>query len=502
LRKPRKQPRVQLDGQCRLAGVGRLATGIEEQPFLRRGRSGLRAARCHGFGEEACGTLFGGLPAAGDAPASEPKPVRETRDAREDQKPKQRFHAKSIAVQTQLADFIRDTPEGREADSILRKCVHCGFCTATCPTYQLLGDDLDGPRGRIYLIKRALEGAEVTERTRLHLDRCLTCRACETTCPSGVRYGRLADIGRAVVEARTTRGPWDRLQRWTLAFAIPRSRVFGFFLKMGQAFRPLLPRPLQKKIPPVARSAGEWPAPRHARKMLALAGCVQPALAPSINAAAARVLDRIGISLVEARGAGCCGAVRFHLNRQEEGRDDMRALIDAWWPMVERGEVEAIVMTASGCGATVREYGDLLAQDPAYRDKAARIAALTKDLCELVPSESLPQRPIGGRVAFQSPCTLQHGQQIRGKVEALLARAGYDLSPVNDGHLCCGSAGTYSILQPELAAELRARKLACLEEGAPQVIATANIGCLSHLQGASSTPVRHWIELFDEAYRS
>src|SRR3954469_11978954 len=295
-------------------------------------------------------------------------------------------------MQTRLADFIRDSAAGREAEAILRKCVHCGFCTATCPTYQVLGDDLDSPRGRIYLIKRALEGAPVTARTRLHLDRCLTCRACETTCPSGVRYGRLADIGRAVVESRTSRSPWDRIQREVLSFVLPRTVFFNLLVRIGQSLRPVLPRLLKEKVPPKMAPAGGWPAPRHARKVLALAGCVQPALAPAINAAAARVLDRIGISLVEARGAGCCGAVRFHLNRQEEGRDDMRALIDAWWPMVERGEVEAIVMTASGCGATVREYGDLLAHDPAYRDKAARIGALTKDLCEVIPWEALPQR--------------------------------------------------------------------------------------------------------------
>ena len=402
-------------------------------------------------------------------------------------------------MQTQLADFIRDTPEGREADSILRKCVHCGFCTATCPTYQLLGDDLDSPRGRIYLIKRALEGAPVTGKTRLHLDRCLTCRACETTCPSGVRYGRLVDIGRKVVEERTERSAWDRAKRAALAFALPRTAFFSFALGLGRLARPLLPAALKRKILSKAKPAGVWPAPRHARKMLALAGCVQPALAPSINAAAARVLDRLGISLVEAEGAGCCGAVRFHLNKQDAGRDDMRALIDAWWPLVERGEIEAIVMTASGCGVTVKEYAHLLAHDPAYRDKAARISSITRDLIEVLSAEALPQRPMKTRVAFQSPCTLQHGQQIRGGAEALLARAGYEIVPVEDGHLCCGSAGTYSLLQPALSKELRARKLANLHKGEPQVIATANIGCLSHLQSATDTPVRHWIELLDDA---
>jgi glycolate dehydrogenase iron-sulfur subunit len=408
-------------------------------------------------------------------------------------------------MQTSLAEFIRDTPQGREADAILRKCVHCGFCTATCPTYQLLGDELDGPRGRIYLIKQALEGAPVTERTRLHLDRCLTCRACESTCPSGVQYGRLADIGRELVEQRVPRPRAARLMRAALAFALPRTRLFGVALRLGQLVRPLLPAALGSKVPPRAPAAGAWPAPRHARRMLVLAGCVQPVLAPAVNAAAARVLDRAGISLLEARGAGCCGAVRFHLNDQDGGRDDMRALIDAWWPAVERGEIEAVVMTASGCGSTVREYPHYLAADPAYREKAQRIAALTRDLSEVVAAEAQALGERFGaaapraRVAFQSPCSLQHGQQIRGVVEALLSRAGYELTPVAEPHLCCGSAGTYSIVQPELSLRLRARKLGALHAGVPAQIATANVGCLAHLQAGTETPVRHWIELVDEA---
>jgi glycolate oxidase iron-sulfur subunit len=400
-------------------------------------------------------------------------------------------------MQTSLADFIRGSAEGREAEEILRKCVHCGFCTATCPTYQVLGDDLDSPRGRIYLMKRALEGAPVSGRTRLHLDRCLTCRACETTCPSGVRYGRLVDIGRAVVEQRAPRAPLDRMKRALLAFALPRTRLFALGVRVGQLVRAFVPAGLKTKIPATLEKRGEWPAPRHARKMLVLAGCVQPVLAPDINAAAARVLDRCGISLIEAPGAGCCGALRFHLNYQEAGRADMRALIDAWWPLVERGEVEAIVATASGCGVTLKDYAHLLAQDPGYRDKAARIAALAKDLSEVIPFEALPPGGARGRVAFQSPCTLQHGQQVRGTAEARLARAGFELTAVRDGHLCCGSAGTYSLLQPAIAGELRRRKLGTLEEGAPDCIATANIGCLSHLQGAARVPVRHWIELLD-----
>jgi len=407
-------------------------------------------------------------------------------------------------MQTNLADFIRDSAEGREAEAILRKCVHCGFCTATCPTYQLLGDDLDSPRGRIYLIKRVLEGAPVTGRTRLHLDRCLTCRACETTCPSGVQYGRLADIGRAVVEERTTRPAWDRAKRAVLAFGLPRTGLFSFFLNVGRLFRALLPEKMKRMIP-AKSEVGEWPAPRHRRKMLVLAGCVQPALAPSINAAAARVLDRIGISLIEAGGAGCCGALRFHLNHQAAGRDDMRALIDAWWPLAERGEVEAIVMTASGCGSTVKEYGHLLANDPQYREKALRISSMTKDLSEVLSRENIPAVHAGVRVAFQSPCSLQHGQQLHGTVETILEKAGFTLTAVRDAHLCCGSAGTYSLLQPEISAELHDRKLAALHEGGPQCIATANIGCLAHLQGGNedggAPPVRHWIELLDEAVR-
>ncbi len=399
-------------------------------------------------------------------------------------------------MQTELAAFIRDTPEGREADAILRKCVHCGFCTATCPTYQLLGDELDGPRGRIYLVKQVLEGATPTARTQLHLDRCLTCRACETTCPSGVQYGRLADIGRGIVEAKVPRAPWQRALRAALGFALPRPRLFAALLGLGRRFRFLFPR----LVPAPAAPAGAWPAPRHARRMLALAGCVQPALAPRINASAARVLDRVGVSLIEAPGAGCCGALRYHLNDQDAGCADMRALIDAWWPYVARGEIEAIVMTASGCGATVKEYGHLLAHDPAYREKAERIAALTRDLSEVIPADAVPERAGLGRIAFHSPCSLQHGQQLRGKAEALLARAGFELTPVPDAHLCCGSAGTYSILQPALSQELRSRKLAALQSALPVGIVTANIGCLTHLQGGGAgVPIAHWVELLDEA---
>ena len=406
-------------------------------------------------------------------------------------------------MQTALADFIRDTPEGREADAILRKCVHCGFCTATCPTYLLLGDENDGPRGRIYLMKQALEGQEITDRTRLHLDRCLTCRACETTCPSGVQYGRLLDIGRKLVEEKTARPAWERIKRRVLAEVLPRRSVFAPLLKLGRLARPFLPESLAEKVPAAPPAVGAWPAPRHARKMLVLAGCVQPALSPGINAAAARVLDRIGISLVEAKGAGCCGALRFHIGYQEEGLSDMRALIDRWWPLVERGGVEAIVMTASGCGAVVKEYAHLLRHDPAYAGKAEKISAMTRDVCEVIEAEFGRIEPIlarkaGVRLAFHPPCTLQHGQNIKGVTERLLAMAGFELTPVPDAHLCCGSAGTYSLLQPELSDKLKRNKLSALGSGAPEEILTANIGCLAHLQSGTELPVRHWIVALEE----
>ena len=414
-------------------------------------------------------------------------------------------------MQTHLADWIKDTPEGIAAEAILRKCVHCGFCNATCPTYQLRGDELDGPRGRIYLIKQMLEGEPVSARTGLHLDRCLTCRACETTCPSGVQYGKLVDIGRAVAAQKLERPWFERLQRFALASVLPRPWLFAPLVTLGRWFRWLLPAALAAKVPADAPDSGARPPVRHARRMLVLAGCVQPTLSPDINAAAARVLDRIGISLVEANGAGCCGALRFHLDYQDDGLQDMRRLIDAWWPLVERGEIEAIVMTASGCGVTVKEYGHYLAGDPAYRDKAARISAMTRDLSEVLQAErDLLETTLAGlapratdkpdvrSVAFHPPCTLQHGQQLRGVAEGILSAAGFTLVPVPDAHLCCGSAGTYSLLQPALSAQLQAQKVAALQSGDAAMILTANIGCQSHLAAAARLPVRHWVVALDE----
>jgi len=410
-------------------------------------------------------------------------------------------------MKTELAQFIKDTPQGQEANRILRACVHCGFCNATCPTYQLLGDELDGPRGRIYLMKEMLEGRAVSAKTQLHLDRCLTCRACETTCPSGVEYGRLVDIGRNIVEQRVGRSPGEALKRKALRAVLPNPALFTALLKLGQLARPLLPAALKRKVPKAAR-ATPWPAPRHVRRMLVLQGCVQPGIAPTINPALARVLDRIGISLIAAPKAGCCGAVAYHLNAQDEGLEAMRRNIDAWWPYVEQG-VEAIAMTASGCGVMVKEYGHLLAHDARYAQKAQRISDLTRDASEILRAESaaLSARRAHHasrttRVAFHSPCTLQHGMQLRGVVEPLLAVAGYSLTPVPEAHLCCGSAGTYSILQSELSQKLLANKVAALQSGKPEVIATANIGCLAHIQTGTALPVRHWVELIDEAMGS
>ena len=410
-------------------------------------------------------------------------------------------------MQTKLADFIKDTPEGRDAEAILRKCVHCGFCTATCPTYQLLGDELDGPRGRIYLIKQVLEGAAPSAKTQLHLDRCLTCRSCETTCPSGVHYSRLLDIGRHVVDRQVPREGGAAFERGVLRAIVPHPSRFGPLLRLGRLVRPLLPAALRRKVPAHIAPAGPWPARAHARKMLVLAGCVQPALSPNTNAAAARVLDRLGITLVRVAGAGCCGGVSFHTGADDEARDYMRRNVDAWWPHVTAG-AEAIVITASGCGTMVKDYDYQFSRDPAYADKARRISELTKDIGEVIAAEEgklktlIPQPSSLGprqRVAFHSPCTLQHGLKLKGTIEALLTSLGYELTPVPDAHLCCGSAGTYSILQPELAGQLRDNKIAALESGKPDAILTANIGCQAHLQSVTELPVRHWIEAIDES---
>lgn len=403
-------------------------------------------------------------------------------------------------MQTSIHPELSVLPQVSEAEDILRACVHCGFCTATCPTYQHFGDERDGPRGRIYLIKQLLETNTVTEKTQEHLDRCLTCRSCETTCPSGVQYGRLVDIGRGIVEEKVERKPLDKLTRWALRKILPYPKRFGFLLFWGQLFRPLMIGPLriiQKKVPP-KKTASPWPSNSHSRKMIALAGCAQSMTTPNTNAATARVLDKLGVTLVEAPKAGCCGAVDYHLAAHNDGLQAMRNNIDAWWPAIEAG-AEAIVMTASGCGAMVKEYGELLEHDSAYADKAKRVTELTKDISEILSEEDLSNFSVDQEktTAYHCPCTLQHGQQLKGGVEAILEKAGVPLTKTVDKHLCCGSAGTYSILQAKTSQQLLDNKLDALMVDKPEQIVTANVGCQMHLETKASVPVKHWVELLD-----
>ena len=408
-------------------------------------------------------------------------------------------------MQTNLSPEYRNTADGQEAEAILRKCVHCGFCTATCPTYQLLGDELDGPRGRIYLIKQVLEGETPTRDTQLHLDRCLTCRNCETTCPSGVQYGHLIDIGRKLVDEKVPRPASEQAMRWALKEGL-NSPLFAPAMKLGPTVRSLVPGGIKAKVPE-ARSSGNLPTQTHERKVLLLAGCVQPAMSPNINSATARVLDACGIQTVVEPLAGCCGGVKFHLNDQDAAIVQMKNNIDAWWPHVVNG-AEAIVMNASGCGVTVKDYGHILRNDAVYAEKAKRISELTKDLSELLPDllPALRQRiqpqtaQAQGLMAFHPPCTLQHGQQLKGGVEIHLNQLGFTLKVANtEAHLCCGSAGTYSVLQPVIATQLRDRKLGNLNEMQPRAILSANIGCITHLQSGTQVPVRHWVEMLDAA---
>jgi len=407
-------------------------------------------------------------------------------------------------MQTNLAQWALETDLGKEADDILRRCVHCGFCTATCPTYQVLGDELDSPRGRIYLIKEVLEGKEPTKATQQHLDRCLTCRNCETTCPSGVQYGHLVDIGRELVEQRVGRSALEKAKRALLRKGLV-SPLFAPAYRLGQALRGVLPKTLKKKMLE-SRPAGALPDTRdHAKQVLILAGCVQPTMMPSIDAATIRVLDRLGIGTQVAAGSGCCGALSFHLDDQANALDQMRANIDAWWPLVELGQIEAIVMNASGCGAMVSEYAHNLRHDHMYRHKAEKIQSMVKDVAEIVApyadqlSKQIDSSRLPSRPAFHPPCTLQHWQGLRPLSEKLLAKLGLALQPFSETHLCCGSAGTYSVLQPEISTALRDRKLAHLSEAQPNAILSSNIGCIGHLQSGTEIPVRHWIEVIDAA---
>jgi glycolate oxidase iron-sulfur subunit len=406
-------------------------------------------------------------------------------------------------MHTELSAAHARSSAAQRAKAIIGSCVHCGFCLATCPTYQLLGNELDSPRGRIYLIKQMLEGAPASQVTVTHLDRCLTCRACETTCPSGVQYGQLVDIGRQMLEARPIRNPGERLVRSALGAALSRRAVFAAALRVGQWLRPLLPQAQAARIPARVRGGPTPPAARHARRMIMLQGCVQPALAPNINAAAARVFDRLGVSLVTVKEETCCGALSHHLGATERALAQARRNVDAWINLLDGG-AEAIVTTASGCGVMVKDYGELLRHDPRYAAPAQRVSAAARDLCEVLCVSDVAAivgsrtHELRSRVAWQSPCTLQHGQKLTARVEPLLEAAGFSLVPIRDPHLCCGSAGTYSILQRALAVRLRSAKLSTLQEATPAVIATANIGCLQHLAAAADVPVKHWIELIDE----
>jgi glycolate oxidase iron-sulfur subunit len=405
-------------------------------------------------------------------------------------------------MQTHLSTEFEGSADAEEAQAIVRKCVHCGFCNATCPTYQLLGDELDGPRGRIYLIKQVLEGAQITRSTQQHLDRCLTCLNCQTTCPSGVEYGHLVEIGRKIVDARVDRPAPERTVRWLLKEGMT-SPLFGPALRLGQALRPLLPAAITKHMPPSAAPARAAPAGAHRRRVLMLQGCVQPSMMPHIDAATVRVLDAAGIGTLHAGAAGCCGALRTHLGDSQGGLADMRRNVDAWSPLVEAGEVEAIVTSASACSLAIKEYAHALSGDPHYAAKAARISALARDLSEYLPDLVTALRDrlrpdALERLALHSPCTLQHGQQLRGGVEAHLRELGFDVHAAAESHLCCGSAGAYSVLQPELALQLRDRKLGHLENLEPHCIVSANMGCIQHLQSGTSIPVKHWIEVLDE----
>ncbi len=401
-------------------------------------------------------------------------------------------------MQTSISEQFLATASGRAAEKILRSCVHCGFCTATCPTYQLSGNELEGPRGRIYLIKQLLEGEPVSTVSQQYLDSCLSCRSCETTCPSGVQYGKLLDIGRELLDQQVVRSRTDRLQRYLLRKILPYAPRFSILLSLGQWLRPVLPAGIKQKVP-VKQSATIRPQITHQRRMIILEGCAQSVATPNTNDAASRVLDRLGISLILPMGQGCCGAVSQHLSAVEEAKTFMRRNIDAWWPDIEQG-AEAIIVAASGCGVQVKDYGYLLSDDVDYADKAKKVTQLTKDLSEVIAGENLECLHIANkqRIAFHSPCTLQHGQQLNGQVETILKGLGFTLTEVADSHLCCGSAGTYSLLQREKSGQLLSNKLEALTVEQPDIIVTANIGCQLHLATQAKQSVQHWIELLDQ----
>lgn len=398
-------------------------------------------------------------------------------------------------MQTRISQQYLDTPSGKDADRILRNCVHCGFCTATCPTYQLLGDELDSPRGRIYLIKQVLEGEAVTRKTQLHLDRCLSCRSCETTCPSGVEYAHLLDIGREIVELKVRRPLHKQIQRFLLRKILTHPARFLLARKLMTLFNPILPRHLrmQSDTEPARTFI---PARQHDRSVILLEGCVQPSLSPNINVATKIILDALGINIIPVAGIHCCGAISQHLSAREEALATMKNNIDAWWPHIENG-CEAIISNATGCGITLKEYATYLRHDSAYAARAEEISSLARDISEMIRTDDVVKLKLKKslKISFHAPCTLQHGLKLKDQTETLLEKLGFELCPVNDEHLCCGSAGTFSVLQPALAEQLKQNKLDNLSRDNPEYILSANIGCLHHLQSGTRIPVKHWTEL-------
>jgi len=405
-------------------------------------------------------------------------------------------------MQVKLAEKYRLQPYAKDSEDILRRCVHCGFCNATCPTFQLLGDELDGPRGRIYLIKQILEGASPTLSTRKHLDRCLTCQSCETTCPSGVRYSRLLETGRQIHEETLSRPIKEKWLRIVLRSILLRPALFRTLLTAGHSFSFLLPATIKKKLPPLGKSspgAEKNEQTNHSRTLIMLRGCAQQVCTPEINRSARDIFNQLGFNVLESPADQCCGALSQHNDATEEARELARKNIDAWWPWLQQG-AEGIVLTASGCATTVREYGHLLADDAAYADRARRVAELCRDPIEILEAfqKQLRKKPgLAEHISYQAPCTQQHGLRIRGQVETLLNNAGFTLTQQDIGHLCCGSAGSYSVLQPALSSQLKANKLQDLTKDAPGLIATANIGCLLHLQSGTDIPVKHWLQLIE-----
>ncbi len=400
-----------------------------------------------------------------------------------------------------INDFLQ-THEGSEANKILRSCVHCGFCNATCPTYQLLGDELDGPRGRIYLIKQALEGKTPTRQTQLHLDRCLTCRNCESTCPSGVQYSQLLNIGRKVINEKVSRSASQKSLHYILRKTFLNNFVFSSLIKTGQLFRPLLPASIKRSIPE-KQNLTHFNKTSHVRKILLVPGCVQSSLKPNIDIAAKVVFNKLNIECIEIPAAGCCGSLSHHLNAENEAIRIIKKNIDSWWPLVEKKSIEAICMTASGCGVAIKEYEQLLADDKNYASKAKAISALYKDPAEIVSqelrenkNELLSTAKQNKNIAFHPPCTLQHGMKLNNLIEPILSQCGYTVHSFKDKHLCCGSAGTYSITQKSLSQQLLANKLDHIDKVDADMIVTANIGCQLHLQNGTATPVKHWLELF------